>query len=111
MLQAVVSHLEPDIVECKVKRALGSTVINKASGCNGIPVELFRTRKDDDIQVLHSAYRQIWKAQQWLRDWKRSVFIPVPKKGSTKKVLKNVLTIGLLHSSPMLVRSCLNLAC
>ena len=61
MLQAVVSHLEPDIVECKVKRALGSTVINKASGCNGIPVELFKTLKDDAIKVLHSVGQQIWK--------------------------------------------------
>ena len=85
LLQVVVGHLEPDILEFKVKWALGSTVINKASGCNGIPVELYKTRKDDAIQVLHSTCQQIWKAQQWLQDWKRSVFIPVPKKGSTKK--------------------------
>ena len=86
-----------------VKWAWGSTAINKASGCDGIPVELFKTLKDDAIKVLHSICQQIWKTQQWPQDWKRSILIPIPKKGSTK----NVQTIGQLHSSPMLVRSCL----
>ena len=82
---AVVSHPEPDILECEVKWALEKTTINKASGCNGIPVELFKTLKDDVIQVLHSICQQIWKAQQWPQDWKRPTFTPIPKKGSTKE--------------------------
>ena len=76
----VVSHPEPDILECEVKLALGSTAVNKASGCDGIPVELFKTLKDDAIKVLHSIYQQIWKTQQWPQDWKRIILIPVPKK-------------------------------
>ena len=99
----VVSHPKPDILECEAKRALRSTAVNKAGGCNGIPVELFRSLKDDAIKVLHSLCQQIWKTQQWPQDWKRSILIPIPKKGSNK----NVLTIRQLHSSPMLVRSCL----
>ena len=99
----MVSHPEPDILECEVKSALGSTAVNKASGCDGISVELCETLKDDAIKVLHSICQQIWKTQQWLQDWKRSILIPIPKKGSNK----NVLTIRQLHSSLMLVRSCL----
>ena len=95
---AVVSHPEPDILECEVKWALGSPVANRASGCNGIPVELFKTLKDDAIKVLHSICQQIWETQQWPQDWKRSILIPIPKKGS----IKNVLTIRQLHSSPKL---------
>ena len=75
----VITHLEPDILECKVKRALGSTATNKASGGDGIPVELFQILKDDAVKVLHSICQQIWKAQQWPQDWKRSVFISIPK--------------------------------
>ena len=81
----VVSHPEPDILECEVKWALGSTAVNKASGCNGIPVELFKTLKGDPAKVLHSKCQQIWKTQQWPQDWKRSILILIPKKGSTKE--------------------------
>ena len=80
----VVSHPQPDILESEVKWALGSIAVNKASECDGIPEELFKTLKDDVFKVLHSLCQQIWKTQQWPQDWKRSVFIPVPKKGSTK---------------------------
>ena len=78
-------HLEPDILECKVKLALGSITTNKASGGDGIPVELFQILKDDAVKVLYSICQQIWKIQQWPQDWKRSVFIPIPKKGNTKE--------------------------
>ena len=76
--------LEPDILECEVKWALESTTTNKASGHNGIPVELFQILKDDAVKVLHSICQLIWKTQQWPQDWKRSVFIPIPKKGNAK---------------------------
>ena len=79
------THLEPDIMECKVKRALGNITTNKASGGDAIPVELFQILKDDAVKVLHSICRQIWKTQQWPQDWKRSVFIPIPKKGNVKQ--------------------------
>ena len=78
-------HLEPDILKCEVKWALRSITTNKASGGDGIPVELFQILKDDAVKVLHSIYQQIWKTQQWPQDWKRSVFIPVPKKGNAKE--------------------------
>jgi len=81
----VITHLEPDILECEVKWALGSITMNKASGGDGIPVELFQILKDDAVKVLHSICQQIWKTQQWQQDWKRSVFIPVPKKGNAKE--------------------------
>ena len=81
----VIIHLEPDILECKVKWALGSITMYKASGGDGIPVELFQILKDDAVKVLHSIYQQIWKAQQWPQDWKRSVFILIPKKGNAKE--------------------------
>ena len=80
----MITHLEPDILECKVKWALGSITTNKASGGDGIPVELFQI-KDDAVKVLHSICQQIWKTQQWPQDWKRSVFIPIPKKGTAKE--------------------------
>ena len=86
----VITHLEPDILKCKVKGALGSITMNKASGGDGIPVELFQILKDDAMKVLYSICQQIWKTQQWPQDWKRSVFIPVPK---------NVQTTTQLHSS------------
>ena len=79
------SHLEPDILECEVKWALGSITTNKASGSDGIPVELFQILKGDAVKVLHSICQQIWKIQQWPQDWKRSVFIPIPKKGNAKE--------------------------
>ena len=81
----VITHLEPDILECKVKWALGSITMNKASGRDGIPVELFQVLKDDAVKVLHSICQQIWKTQQWPQDWKRSVFISIPKKGDAKE--------------------------
>ena len=81
----VVSHLEPDILVCEVKWALGSTAVNKANECNGLPVELFRTLTDDATKVLHSIRQQIWKTQQWPQGRKKSILIPPPKKGSTKE--------------------------
>ena len=81
----MITHLEPDILECEVKWALGSITTNKASEGDGIPVELFQIREDDAVKVLHSICQQIWKTQQWQQDWKRSVFIPIPKKGNVKE--------------------------
>ena len=81
---AVITYIEPDILECEVKRALGGITTNKANGGDGIPVELFQILKDDAVKVLHSIYQQIWKTQQWPQDWKRSVFISIPKKGNAK---------------------------
>ena len=81
----MITHLGPDILECEVQQALGSITENKASGCDGIPVELFQILKDDAVKVLHSICQQIWKTQQWAEDWKRSVFIPIPKKGNAKQ--------------------------
>ena len=81
----MINHLEPDILECEVKWALGSIIMNKASGGDGIPVELFEILKDDAVKVLHSICQHIWKTQQWPQDWKRSVFIPIPKKGNAKE--------------------------
>ena len=81
----VITHQEPDILECEVKWALGSITTNKTSGGAGIPVELFQILKDDAMKVLHSICQHIWKTQQWPQDWKRSVFIPIPKKGNAKE--------------------------
>ena len=83
----VITHLEPDILECEVKWALGSITTNKGSGGDGIPVELFQILKDDAVKVLHSICQQIWKIQPWSQDWKRSVFISIPKKGNAKECL------------------------
>ena len=91
----MITHLEPDILECEVKWALGSITTNKASGSDGIPVELFQILKDDAVKVPHSICQQIWKTQQWPQDWKRSVFIPFPKKGNTKEC-SNYPTIVLI---------------
>ena len=96
----VITHLEPDILEYEVKWTLGSITMNKASGGDGIPVELFQILKDDAVKVLHSICQQIWKTQQWPQDCKRSILIPIPKKGSTKERSNH----WQLHSSPMLVR-------
>ena len=98
----VITHtqLEPDILECEVKWALGSITMNKASGGDGIPVELFQILKDDAVKLLHSICQQIWKPQQWPQDWKREVFIPIPKKGNAKKAQ----TTAQLHSSHTLVK-------
>ena len=81
----VITHLEPDILEYEVKWALRSITTNKASGSDGIPVELFQILKDDTVKMLHSICQQIWKTQQWPQHWKRSVFIPIPKKGDAKE--------------------------
>ena len=81
----MITHQEPDILECEVKWALGSITTNKASGGDEIPVELFQIRKDDAVKVLHSIWQLTWKTQQWAQDWKRSVFIPMPKKGNVKE--------------------------
>ena len=96
----VITHLEPDILECEVKWALESITTNKASGGDGIAVELFQIPKDDAVKVLHSVFQQIWKTQQWPQDWKRSVFIPLPRKAMPK----NAQTTAQLHSSHMLVK-------
>jgi len=91
----VITHLEPDILEYEVKWALGSITMNKASGGDGIPVELFQILEDDAVKVLHSICQQIWKTQQWSQGWKRSVYIPIPKKGNAKEC-SNYHTIALI---------------
>ena len=91
----VVTHLEPDILECEVKRALGSITTNKTSRGDGIPVELFQILKDDAVKVLHLIFQKIWKTQQWPQDWKRSVFTPIPKKGNAKES-SNYHTVALI---------------
>ena len=100
----VITHLEPDILECEVKWALENITMNKASGCDGIPVQLFQILKDDAGKVLHSICQQIWKSQQWPQDWKSSVFIPIPKKGNPKEC-SNYCTIALIsHASKVIVK-------
>ena len=100
----VVIHQEIDILECKVKWALGIITMNKVSGDDGIPVELFQILKDGAIKVLHSICQQIWKTQQWPQDWKRSVFIPVPRKGNAKEC-SNYHTIALIsHTSKVMLK-------
>ena len=91
----MITHLEPDILECKVKWALQSITTNKASGGDGIPVEQFQILKDGAVKVLHSICQQIWKTQQWPQDWKRSLFIPIPNKGNAKEC-SNYLRIELI---------------
>jgi len=100
----VITHLEPDILECEVKWALESITNHKASGGDGIPVELFQILKDDAVKVLHSICQQIWKTQQWPQDWKKSVFIPIPKKGNAKEC-SNYCTIALIsHASKVMLK-------
>ena len=100
----VTTHLEPDILECEVKWALESITTNKASGGDGIRVELFQILKDDAVKVLHSICQQIWKTEQWPQDWKRSVFIPIPKKGSAKEC-SNYRTVALIsHVSKVMLK-------
>ena len=99
----VITHLEPDILECEVKWALESITTNKANGGDGIPVELFQILKDDAVKVLHSICQQNWKTEQWPQDWKSSVFIPISKKGNTKEC-SNYLTVTLIsHTSKVMV--------
>ena len=98
------THLEPDILECEVRWVLGSIIMNKASGGDGIPVELFQILKNDAVKVLHSVCQQIWKTHQWPQDWKRSVYIPIPKKGKAKEC-SNYHTIALiLHASKVTLK-------
>ena len=100
----MITHLEPDILECKVKWALESITTNKASGGDGIPVKMFQILKDDALKVLQSICQQIWKTQQWPQDWKRSVFIPIPKKGKAKEC-SNYRTIALIsHPSKVMLK-------
>ena len=100
----VIALLEPDILECEVKWALGSITMNKASGGDGIPVDLFQILRDDAMKVLHSRYQQNWKTQQWPQDWKMSIFIPIPKKGNAKEC-SNYRTIALnSHSSKVMLK-------
>ena len=100
----VITNLEPDILECEVKWALESITTNKASGGDGIPVELFQILKDEAVKVLPSICQQVWKTQQWPQDWKRSVFIPIPKKGNAKEC-SNYRTIALIsHASKVMLK-------
>ena len=100
----VITHLKPDILECEVKWALGSITMNRAKGGGGTPAGLFQILKNDAVKVLHSIYQQIWETQQWLQAWKRSVFIPIPKKGNAKQC-SNYLTIALIsHASKVLLK-------
>ena len=100
----VITHLEADILECEVKWTLGSITMNKATRGDGIPVELFQILKDDAVKVLHSVRQQSWKTQQWPQDWKRSVFIPIPKKDNAKEC-SNYHTIALIsHASKVMLK-------
>ena len=100
----MITHLEPDILECEAKWALESITTNKASGGDGIPVELSQILKDEAVKVLHSTCQQIWKTQQWPQDWKRSVFISIPKKGNAKEC-SNYSTIALIsHASRVMLK-------
>ena len=101
---SVITHLEPDILEWEVKWALGSIAMNKATGGDRIPVELVQILKDDAVKVLHSICQQIWKTEQWPQQWKRSVFIPIPKKGNAKEC-SNYCTIALIsHASKVMLK-------
>ena len=100
----VITHLEPDILECEVKWALGSITTNKASGADGILVELFQILKDDAVKVLHSICQQIWKTQQWPQDWKRSIFSPIPKKGNAKECSDYCTSALISHTSKVMLK-------
>ena len=100
----VITHLEPDILECEVKGALGSITMNRASGGDGIPAELFQILKDDAVKVLHSICQQIWKMQQWSQDWKRSVCIPIPKKGNVKECSNYCIIVLISHTSEVMLK-------
>ena len=100
----MITHLEPEMLECKVKWALGSITMNKAIGGDEIPVELFQTLRNDAVKVLHSICQQIWKTQQWPQDWKMSVFIPIPNKGNAKEY-SSYCTIALIsHTSKVMIK-------
>ena len=100
----VITHLEPDILECEVKWALGSITMNKASGGDRIPAELFQILKDDAVKVMHSVCQQIWETEQWPQDWKRSVFIPIPKKGNAKESPNYCTTALISHASKVMLK-------
>ena len=100
----MVSHPEPDILECELKWALGSTTDNEATGCDGIPVKLSKTVKDDAIKVLYSICQQIWKTQQWPQDWERSILIPNPKKDSTKECLNHWAIALISQASKVMLK-------
>ena len=100
----MITHLEPDILECEVKLALGSITTNKARGGDGTPIELFQILKDDSVKVLHSIYSRIWKTQQWPQDWKRSVFIPIPKKGNAKECSNNCAIAVISHTNKVMLK-------
>ena len=100
----MITHLEPDILECEVKWALESITTNKASGGDGIPFELFQILKDDAVKVLHSICQQIWKTQQWPHDWKRSVFIPIPKKDNAKECSNYRTNALITHASKVMLK-------
>ena len=100
----MITHLDPDILECEVKWVLGSITTSKTSGGDGIPVELFQILKDDGVKVLHSICQQIWKTQQWPQDWKSFVFIPIPKKNKAKEC-SNYCTIALTsHATKVMLK-------
>ena len=100
----VITHLEPDILECEVRWALESITTNKARGCDGIPVKLFQILKDDAVKMLHSTCQQIWKTQQWPQDWKRSVFIPIQKKGNPKECSNYCTIAHISHASKAMLK-------
>ena len=100
----MITHLEPDILECKFKWTLGSITMKKASGGDGIPVELFQVLTDDAVKVLHSLCQQIWKTQQWPQDWKRSVFILIPKKGNIKECSNYCIIALISHASKVMLK-------
>ena len=101
----VITHLEPDTLECEVKWSLGNITTNKASGGDGIPVELFQSLKDDAVKVLHSVCQQIWKPQQWPQDWKRTGFIPIPKQGNTKECSNYCTSALISHASKVMLKN------
>ena len=101
---SVITHLEPDILECEIKWALGSISTNKASRGDGIPAELFQILKDDAVNVLHSICQQVWKTQQWPQNWKRSVFIPIPKNGNAKECSNYHIIALISHASKVMLK-------
>ena len=100
----MITNLQLDILECKVSWALGSISTNKANGGDGIPVEIFQILKDDAVKVLHSIRQQIWKTQQWPQDWKRSIFIPISKKGNAKECSNNFTIVLISHASKVMLK-------
>ena len=100
----MITHLEPDILECKVRWALGTIIMIKASGGDGIPVELFQILKDDAVKVLHSICQQIWKTQQWPHNWKRPAFILIPKKGNAKECSNYHTIVYISHASKVMLK-------